>query len=138
MEKDVEVYSEIILELYKHPMNGGNIRDADLTAQGGNPVCGDEVRIYVKFEKGKIKEIKYTGQGCAISQASASFLTEMVKGKTIGQVMQITPEHMFEELGGIVQTRIKCALLALHVLKEGLKKYNQENKKGLVVEGIKI
>lgn len=132
---DKETYSEIILELYKHPMNEGRIENADLIVQGGNPVCGDAVRIDVKFERKKIKEIKYSGEGCAISQASASMLTEQVKGKTAKEVLEMKPEEVFDYLGNIVQTRIKCALLGLHVLKEGLKQYNGKQTK---FEGIKI
>ena len=134
---DQETYSDIILELYKHPMNEGEIKNADLTAQGGNPVCGDAIRMSVTLTDGKITDARFTGNGCAISQASASLLTDMVKGKTIEETLAIPPEQVFENLGGIIQTRIKCALLGLHVLKEGLKKYQSE-KKPMTVDGITI
>ena len=138
MGMDEEIYSEIILELYKHPLNEGKLENADLSATGGNPICGDRVRIDVVFEKDRIREISFIGEGCAISQASASMLTEMAKGKTIREIEALKPGDVFNNLGNIVQTRIKCALLSLHVLKEGLKQYRQGSKKPLVVEGIKI
>jgi nitrogen fixation protein NifU and related proteins len=134
---DQETYSDIILELYKHPMNEGEIKNADIKAQGGNPVCGDAIRLSISLTAGKITDAQFTGNGCAISQASASLLTDMVKGKTVEEALAITPEHVFENLGGIIQTRIKCALLGLHVLKEGLKKYLSE-KKPVRIDGITI
>jgi len=135
---DQETYSEIILELYKHPMNEGKIENADLTAQGGNPLCGDAVRLDIVFEGNRVKEIMFSGEGCAISQASASLLTDIVKGKTMEEIQALKPENVFEYLGNIVQTRIKCALLPLHVLKEGLREYRKKEEKPLVVQGIKI
>ena len=134
---DQETYSEIILELYKHPMNEGEIKQADVIAQGGNPICGDSVRFSVRMKNGRIENAMFTGQGCAISQASASLLTDTIKGKTIQEAIGMKPEQVFDFLGNIVQTRIKCALLALHVLKEGLKKY-QSGERAVVLEGIKI
>lgn len=135
---DTETYSEIILGLYKHPMNEGKLENPDLAAQGGNPFCGDTVRIEVIFDGERIREIMFSGEGCAISQASASLLTEHARGKTAEEILAMKPEHVFDYLGNIVQTRIKCALLSLHVFKEGLKKYSEKKQKPLTVEGIKI
>ena len=133
-----EVYTEIILDLYKNPMNKGVIEDADLDIEGGNPTCGDEIRIMLKVNEGKIEDVKFQGHGCAISVASESLLTEMVKGKTIDEANNITKEELFEELGNIIETRIKCALLGLTVLKRGLEESEKNNRKRTIVRNITI
>lgn len=129
------IYTEIILELYKSPLNKGTIARPDLLAGGGNPTCGDQVTFYLKIREGVIEDIKFYGSGCAISIASESLLTEMVRGKKVSQARKITPERIFEELGGIIQTRIKCALLGLTVLKKGIEEYERGGgKKAAVTE----
>lgn len=133
-----EVYTEIILDLYKNPMNKGVIDEPDLDAEGGNPTCGDQIRIMLKVNKGKIEDVKFQGHGCAISVASESLLTEMVKGKTIDETKNITKEELFKELGNIIETRIKCALLGLTVLKKGLEEFEKNNRKRTIVRNITI
>ncbi len=125
-----ELFSETIIELYKNPPNKGKIDNSDITASGGNPTCGDQIIIYIKTKNQKIEEIKFQSKGCAISTASAAILTEMAKEKKIEEVMQITPENLFEKLGNIIQTRQKCALLGLTILKTGIIEYlKNKNKK---------
>lgn len=131
-----EIYTEIILDLYKNPMNKGIIEDADLDLEGGNPTCGDQTRIMLKVNNGKIEDVKFQGHGCAISVASESLLMEMIKGKTIEETKNITKEELFEELGNIIETRIKCALLGLTVLKKGLNEYEKNNRKKTIVRNI--
>ncbi len=132
-----EAISEIIIELYKNPLNKGIIKDAEVIAEGGNPSCGDHGKIYLKIQNDKIIDAKFTGNGCAISTASMSILTEMLKGKTIKKAAETKPEELFKELGNIIQTRQKCALLGLAIMKEGLKEYMKNNKK-TELKGIKI
>lgn len=120
-----ELFSDIILELYKNPLNFGRMKNASLEAEGGNPVCGDKAHIFLRVENGKIVDASFVGSGCAISTAAASLLTEMVKGRTVAEASKLAPEALFEQLGGVIQTRIKCATLALSVLKQALRSENR-------------
>ena len=138
MDEQNNLYSEIILDLYKHPINYGELDDPDLRFSGGNPSCGDEVIFHICLEGDRIREVKFQGHGCAISRASQCVLTELVKGKTIAEVLEILPENIFEELGGVIQTRIKCALLGLHVFKQGLRMYLKNPEEFTVIKGISI
>jgi len=124
-KKDPEIYSEIIIDLYKNPINFGKLSSPSITLQGGNPLCGDEVQFELKLDNGTIKDIKFTGHGCAISRASESLLSEMVNGKKFEEVEKIKDRDVFEVLGNVVQTRVKCALLPLQVLKQGFVKYKE-------------
>jgi len=124
---DDQLYREIILDHYKNPRGHGVIEDADAEAEGMNPLCGDEVTIYVAFgDDGEtIDEVKFSGRGCAISQAATSMLMEMAKGKTATQVATMPRDELLEEIGVPLQqnpTRLKCALLGLTTLKVALHK----------------
>ncbi|MDO8624564.1 MAG: iron-sulfur cluster assembly scaffold protein [Candidatus Diapherotrites archaeon] len=134
---DSELFSEIILELSKNPHNRGEIKDATLVASGGNPVCGDRMTIFLKVKNEVVVEASFLSSGCAISTAAASVLTGMVKGKRLADVLAITPDALFAELGGLIQTRIKCATLALVVAKEGLRQQQYDPSKRLV-SGISV
>ena len=117
-----EMYQEQILDHYKHPRNRGEMPDADLQARDYNPLCGDDLTIYLKTdEKGTITDVRFTGQGCAISQSSASMLTMMLKGKNISEAKGIDPDRIVKMLGiPLSAVRLKCALLSLQVLKKAL------------------
>lgn len=115
-----ELFSETVLELYKNPLNFGIMKNPTVQAELGNPSCGDLVHVFLKIENNKVVSVSFTGRGCAVSQASASLLTEMVKGRTVGQAQAIAPDELFEQLGGVIQTRIKCATLGLSALKKAL------------------
>ncbi len=120
-----QLYREIILDHYKNPRGHGVIEDADASAEGQNPLCGDEVSIYVAFaEDGDtIADVKFSGRGCAISQAATSMLTEMVKGKRATEVAAMPKEELLEELGiPLTPVRLKCAILGLTTLKLALHK----------------
>ena len=120
---DDQLYREIILDHYKNPRGHGVIEDADASAEGQNPLCGDEVSIYVAFgEDGEtIDEVKFSGRGCAISQAATSMLTEIVQGKTALQVATMPREELLDELGiPLTPMRLKCALLGLTTLRVAL------------------
>ena len=120
---DDQLYREIILDHYKNPRGHGVIEDADASAEGQNPLCGDEVSIYVAFgEDGEtIDEVKFSGRGCAISQAATSMLTEIVQGKTAMQVATMPREELLDELGiPLTPMRLKCALLGLTTLRVAL------------------
>ncbi len=112
---------EILLDHYQNPRNFGHLENPDIVHEEGNPSCGDQIRIEIKLEDNKIADIKFTGKGCTISQASASILTETVKGKTLEEVKNFSKEDMLNALGiPISPIRLKCALLALKVLKAGI------------------
>ncbi|MGZ8697333.1 MAG: Fe-S cluster assembly sulfur transfer protein SufU [Gaiellaceae bacterium] len=119
----MDMYREVILDHYKNPRGHGVIDDADAHAEGMNPLCGDEVAIYVEFgEDGEtIDEVKFSGRGCAISQASTSMLMEMVQGRTATEVGELSKDELLEEIGiPLTPIRLKCALLGLGVLKVAL------------------
>ena len=118
-----QLYREVILDHYKNPRGHGVIEDADAHADGVNPLCGDEISIYVQFaDDGEtVEEVKFSGRGCAISQASTSMLMEMVVGKTVQEIAQLPKEELLEEVGiPLTPIRLKCALLGLGVLKVAL------------------
>lgn len=115
------LYRELILDHSKNPRNKGTLDPADFSYQDVNPLCGDEIRIDVRVEADRVSDIKFSGRGCAISQAAASMLTELALGQPVAEVKAITKEDLLEELGvPIGPARMKCALLGLKVLKAGL------------------
>ncbi|MDQ4045676.1 MAG: SUF system NifU family Fe-S cluster assembly protein [Chloroflexota bacterium] len=115
------IYREIILDHYQNPRNRGTLDPNDYSYEDNNPLCGDEVRIDVRVRDDAIDEIAFSGQGCAISQASASILMEIVDGKTLEEVKAIDKEELLDELGvDLSPARLKCALLSLKVLKAAL------------------
>ncbi|HXW95592.1 MAG TPA: SUF system NifU family Fe-S cluster assembly protein [Nitrososphaerales archaeon] len=121
-----DIYRELILDYYRNPRNFGKLEEFDIDARDTNPLCGDEVEIQIKVgEGGKIEDIKFVGKGCAISQASASMLTELAKGKKLDWVREVTKEDIFKMLGNpdLGPSRVKCALLGMKVLKTGVYGY---------------
>jgi nitrogen fixation NifU-like protein len=115
------LYREIILDHYRNPRNKGTLDPADYSYEDVNPLCGDEIRIDVRVADDKVSDIKFSGRGCAVSQASVSILTEMVEGMSIDEVKALTKDDMLEELGiPVSPARLKCALLGLKVLKAGI------------------
>mgnify|MGYP001072356046 CR=1 FL=1 len=119
-----DIYKEIILDYYRNPRNFGDLPDPDIRAKDTNPLCGDIIEMQLKVRDGKIEDIRFMGQGCAISQASASMLTETVKGKTLDDIKALAKADVLSLLGiDPGPTRIKCALLGLKVLKLGVYGY---------------
>jgi nitrogen fixation protein NifU and related proteins len=120
-----DLYREVILDHYKNPRGHGLIDDADAQAEGENPLCGDEVTIYVAFgaDGDTIDEVKFKGRGCAISQAATSMLMEMVRGRSATEVATLPRDELLEEIGiPLTPIRLKCALLGLSTLKLALHK----------------
>jgi nitrogen fixation protein NifU and related proteins len=121
-----DIYRELILDYYRNPRNFGKLEKFDIDAHDTNPLCGDEIEMQIRVGDGqKIDEIKFTGKGCAISQASASMLTELAKGKPLDWVKQVSKEDVFKMLGDpdLGPSRVKCALLGMKVLKTGVYGY---------------
>ena len=118
-----DFYRELILDHYKNPRGHGVLDPADATAEGQNPLCGDEVTISVRFgdDGDTIQDVMFEGRGCAISQAATSMLTEMVKGRKASEVAVLPREELLDEIGiPLTPIRLKCALLGLGVLKVAL------------------
>jgi nitrogen fixation protein NifU and related proteins len=132
-----ELYREVILEHYKNPRNRGHLEHPDVANRGHNPLCGDEIEISLALKDGKVDDIRFQGRGCSISQASASMLTEAVKGKDLGEARALIEQFKslmrgddvsIEDVGDIealqgvrkYPVRIKCAMLAWTTLQEGL------------------
>ncbi|MDG6985838.1 MAG: SUF system NifU family Fe-S cluster assembly protein [Nitrososphaerota archaeon] len=121
-----DIYRELILDYYRNPRNFGKLEKFDISAHDTNPLCGDEIEMQIRVgENSKIEEIKFSGRGCAISQASASMLTELAKGKPLEWVKLVAKEDVFKMLGDpeLGPSRVKCALLGMKVLKTGVYGY---------------
>ena len=114
-----DFYRDYILDHYRNPRNFGTLEKPDATAEDLNPLCGDQIRMDVAVAAdGTVSDVKFSGKGCAISQASASMLTEVVKGMKLEDVARLSKETVLENVGiGISPTRMKCAMLGLRVLK---------------------
>jgi len=120
MTADDQFYREFILDHYKNPRNFGRIEDADISHEEYNPLCGDMVGMDFRVADGVIEDVRFRGRGCAISQASASLMTERLKGMSLEDARQISRNDVLDELGiEISPARLKCALLTLKVLKVG-------------------
>jgi len=116
-----DLYRDFILDHYRNPRNAGTLESPDATFEDVNPLCGDKIRMDVKLHDGVVSDVKFCGRGCAISQASASLLTEEIKGKTLNEINKMSKEDVLANLGiTISAARLKCALLGLKVLKEAL------------------
>ena len=115
------LYREHILDHYANPRNQGTLDDADISCEWDNPVCGDVVRIDLRLENGRVSEARFSGQGCVISMASASMLTEEILDKTVEELKALQDEDIFSMLGiTLGPVRAKCGLLPLKVLQKGL------------------
>lgn len=115
------LYMENILDHYKHPLNTGRIDDADFSWRELNPSCGDVVELFVKMDGGRVADVKFEGRGCAVSQASASMLTERLKGMMLADVRMLSEKDVLAMLGiEVGPLRMKCAILPLRALAQAL------------------
>ncbi len=113
-----DIYKETILDHYRHPRNYGELSDANAQAKDSNILCGDVIEMQLRVNGNRIDDLRFRGQGCAISLASASMLTEFSKGKPISEIQKLGKEDIIELLGADPgPARIECALLGLKVLK---------------------
>ena len=116
-----DIYRENILDHYRNPRNHGTLESPDITYEDANPLCGDLIRMDFKLKDGAIEQVRFSGHGCAISQASASMLCERVEGMALEEAKKIGREDVLEMLGiELGPVRLKCALLALKTLKAGV------------------
>jgi len=119
-----DIYKDIILDYYRYPRNFGDLPNPDVRAKDSNPLCGDIIEMQLKIKDNRVEDVRFKGKGCAISQASASMLTETVKGKTLDEIKALGKSDVLSLLGiDPGPTRIKCALLGLKVVKLGVYGY---------------
>jgi nitrogen fixation protein NifU and related proteins len=125
-----EDYIENILDHHDNPRNKRILDPNDIEASGGNPGCGDIVVMYARLDgDGRIADASFQGEGCTISQAAASMLTEELVGKTLEEVKDLTYENVIEEMGReVVSTRTRCATLALTIIKQASERYQRESR----------
>ncbi len=127
-------YSKKVIELFRHPKNIGEIKNADGTGKVGNPVCGDVMVMYLSIGKNKkgeeiIKDAKVKTFGCIAAISTSSVLTEMIKGKTIKQAQRITKNELVKKLGGLPVQKIHCSVLAVDALDKAIKDYYKKGGK---------
>jgi nitrogen fixation protein NifU and related proteins len=120
----MDIYADNILDHYKHPHHHGELADASVEHTEHNPSCGDMVTLHLRIDGDRISEIGWSGDGCAISQASMSMLSDELAGKTLAEADEMTEAQIRALIGVPVGTRrLKCALLGLHTLKNSLRAY---------------
>jgi nitrogen fixation NifU-like protein len=119
------LYSEIILDHFRHPRNYGNLPAPDISYEDFNPLCGDRIRIELKLKHRVVEDARFRGDGCAISIAAASLLTELIVGTDIGAVEAISDDRLISALESEIQpSRVQCVLLPLGALRAGVRDYN--------------
>ena len=122
-----EIYKENILDHFKNPRNFGELKICEICHMELNPTCGDTIKIFVKLERGKIKDAKFKGHGCAISMASASMLTEKIKSRKLNEVKKMSDGDINEMLGiKLGPVRMKCGILSLKALLRGIEVMEEE------------
>ena len=120
------MYSEKVLDHFRNPRNVGEIEDPDGVGTVGNPVCGDVMSIYIKVNDDKIADIKFKTFGCGAAIATTSMTTELAKGKTLDEAMEITRQDVADELGGLPPVKMHCSNLAADALHEAIEDYRKK------------
>jgi nitrogen fixation protein NifU and related proteins len=122
------MYSEKVMDHFSNPRNVGEIEDADGVGTVGNPSCGDIMKIFLKIENDVIVDIKFKTFGCGAAIASSSIATELIKGKTVDEAMQVTNKMVVEALDGLPKEKLHCSVLAEDALKEAIEDYRKKQK----------
>jgi nitrogen fixation NifU-like protein len=137
-------YTDLVIDHFRNPRNLGELKDADVVVSEGSPACGDLITLYLKVDPKtkKITDIKFKSYGCASNIATASMMTEVVKGKTIEEAKKITWKEITEALGGLPPVKVHCSVLAVDALKSAIREYekkigNIKEEKDLTDEKIK-
>lgn len=128
------MYSPIVMEHFKNPRNVGEIKDADGIGTVGNEKCGDIMKMYIKVNDGIIDDVKFETYGCGSAIASSSMATELIKGKSIQEAVELTNKAVVEALGGLPPIKIHCSVLAEQAIKAAL--YDYSLKSGVTIKGL--
>ena len=122
------MYNEKVMEIFSNPKNVGTIEDANAIGTVGNPSCGDIMKLYLKIENNIVVDAKFETFGCAAAIVSSSVATEMIKGKTVEEAMNLKNSEIIEFLGGLPAQKVHCSVLAKEAIAEAIEYYNKNNK----------
>ncbi len=122
-------YSQKVIDHFTNPRNVGEMEDADGIGEVGNPVCGDMMQLFIKVKNGRIEDTKFKTFGCCAAIATSSMITELIKGRTLSELKEITNKVVTEALDGLPKVKLHCSVLAEDALKAALKDYYRKQKK---------
>ena len=122
------VYSEKVMEHFRNPRNVGEIENPDGVGEEGNPVCGDMMTVYIRVKENRLEDVKFKTFGCGAAIAVSSMVSEMAKGKTLEEVMKITPRSVADELGGLPKNKFHCSNLGAQALQKAIQDYQSKQK----------
>jgi len=122
------VYSEQVMEHFRNPRNVGEIEDADGVGKVGNPVCGDIMELSIKVKDGRIDDAKFRTFGCGAAIATSSMVTELVKGKTVEEALEVSNKAVVEALGGLPPVKMHCSVLAEQALRSAIEDYRRRQR----------
>lgn len=122
------MYSDKLMEHFRNPKNMGKMKNPDGVGKVGNPVCGDVMYLYIRVKNDRIADIKWETFGCAAAIGTSSIITELAKGKTLGEALKITKQDVADELGGLPPIKMHCSVLSTDALKGAIKDYRSKQK----------
>lgn len=125
MKESTGPYNPIVMDHFTHPRNLGEMENPDGTGEAQNPVCGDMMRLFIRVESGRIVDARFLTFGCGAAIASSSITTEMIKGKTIEEALQISDEDIIKALGGLPPSKIHCSILAEMAIRAAVEDYKK-------------
>ncbi|OGO30181.1 MAG: Fe-S cluster assembly scaffold protein NifU [Chloroflexi bacterium RBG_16_56_11] len=124
------MYSEVVMDHFMNPRNVGEIENPDGVGEEGNPVCGDMMTFYIKVKDDRLEDVKFKTFGCGAAIAVSSMVSEMAKGKTLDEVLEITPQSVAEKLEGLPKNKFHCSNLGAQALHKAIEDYREKQKKG--------
>ncbi len=122
------MYSDKVMDHFQNPRNVGKMDDADVIGEVGNPTCGDIIKVYLKIEDDQIKDIKFSTFGCGAAVATSSMVTELVKGKSLDDALQVSKDQVAEALDGLPPAKMHCSNLAADAIKNAIENYRSDSK----------
>jgi nitrogen fixation NifU-like protein len=129
MEKSLSLYNPIVMDHLTHPRNTGEMEEPDGVGEAQNPACGDTMRLFIKVKESRITDVKFLTFGCGAAIASSSITTEMIKGKTIDEILTISDRDVMEALGGLPPAKVHCSILAERAIKAAVLDYHRQKEK---------